>query len=201
MDLSPLSSKVHNYQDSLDRTIPFILPSIHKNNRIVIDDQLTISFEEWLVQGERSLSSRAAALIFKAGSPAGRRIINLPVPTTWLVASIVENYSCATGPFNLVHEYGGASTARKSGRYEPPFKTGSLDYRQKSSLPRRSICVVSYMPSYPIFEALMESRHSHRARVSRNVFVWIFISEYRIYIVVFSNFSKVWWNLSMCKAG
>lgn len=88
MDLFPLSSKVHNYQDSLDRTIPFILPSIHKNNRIVIDDRLTISFEKWLVQGERSLSSRAAALIFKAGSLAGRRIINLPVPTTWWRASL-----------------------------------------------------------------------------------------------------------------
>lgn len=163
MDLSPLSSKVHNYQDSLDRTIPSILPSIHKNNRIVIDDRLTIGTRS-LVRG--MTRSRRTISILEGGCsslrPVHRRIINLPVPTAWLVASIVENYSCATGPFNPVHEYGGASTARKSGRCEPPFKTGSLDYRQKSSLPRRSICVVSYMPSYPIFEALMESCHSHR---------------------------------------
>lgn len=180
MDLSPLSSKVHNYQDSLDRTILSILSSIRKNNRIVIDDRLTTStrskndsFKENDLEGGcsslRPVHRLADELL----------IFRLP----WLVASIVENYSCATGPFNPVHEYGRASTTRKSGRCEPPFKTGSLDYRQKSSLPRRSICVVSYMPSYPIFEALMESCHSHRARVSRGEFRVNFHKWFHIYYI------------------
>lgn len=84
MDLSPLSSKVHNYQDSLDRTIPSILPSIHKNNRIVIDDRLTIGTRS-LVRG--MTRSRRTISILEGGCsslrPVHRRIINLPVPTAW----------------------------------------------------------------------------------------------------------------------
>lgn len=73
------------------------------------------------------------------------------------------NYSRAAGQFNPPHTVTTVTVTMYSEfgcKYAqfvprevtlPPLKAEAPDYRQKSSLPRRSICDVSYMPSYPIF--------------------------------------------------
>lgn len=145
MDLSPLSSKVHNYQDSLDRTIPSILPSIHKNNRIVIDDRLTIGTRS-LVRG--MTRSRRMISVLEGGCsslrPVHRRIINLPVPTAWLVASIVENYSCATGP--LIPS---TSTGERQRRVSPAVVNHPLK-PEAWITGRNRVCRGAQFASFPI---------------------------------------------------
>lgn len=79
------------------------------------------------------------------------------------------------------------STARKSGSCEAPFKTGSPDYREKSSLLRRSICVVSYMPSYPIFAPVNGTTPLSRARAKRaRTIVFTFTTD-----TIYCD----WWNV------